>query len=655
MARAAGKRADSPPGTLLGLEMLPDAFRDVDHLEDFLTTPSQALIDDLAAVEGDILVLGAGGKMGPSLAGLAKRAAPAKRVVAVARFSDPRAGEQLRGWGVETLACDLLDRTAVAALPRLPNVIFMAGRKFGETGTLDLTWAMNVLVPALVAEAFAGSRIVAFSTGCVYPYVSVLHQGATEETPPNPPPGEYANSCVGRERMFEHFSRLKGTPGRLIRLNYAIEMRYGVLHDVARLVVAGAPVDVTMGHANMIWQGDANAQVLRTLRHCTVPCSPLNVSGPEVVSIRALAEAFARRFDAKPIFVGEESDSAWLVNTSRASSLFGYPLVPLSRMIDWVADWVRRDLPSLGKPTQFQVRDGVFGPPAKSKSGHRLTCRSLTPQDAPAGVPLSAEPGWNQIEADWRFMIETERSDSFGLFAEGNRLVASGLTVPFGGRFAWISMILVTAEFRRRGHATELMRQCMDALRAKGLTPALDATPEGRQVYLQLGFEDVYRLTRFLAERPLPIHAQAPAGITLRAMRTSDLAAVSAYDLAPFGADRADMLRHLHARLPAVAHIAETDGRLCGYVLGRDGRAATQIGPMVADAEEIAIALVAAALSIQTEPVCIDVPDMHRSLISRLGAAGFVPLVPFIRMIHGRSKPFDDPARIFAIAGPELG
>ena len=208
--------------------LLPDGFASVDELEGFMTTPSQVLAEEIRRVEGGILVLGVGGKMGPTLAGLAKRAAPDKRVIGVARFSDSGVSEKLVSWGVEPLPCDLLDRGEVEKLPRLPNVVFMAGRKFGASGDNDLTWAMNTHVPAIVAETFQASRIVAFSTGCVYPFVDVRHQGATEDMAPTPPPGEYANSCVGRERIFQYFSGKFGTPGRLIRLNYAIEMRYGV-------------------------------------------------------------------------------------------------------------------------------------------------------------------------------------------------------------------------------------------------------------------------------------------------------------------------------------------------------------------------------------------------------------------------------------------
>ncbi|MDP6566713.1 MAG: NAD-dependent epimerase/dehydratase family protein [Alphaproteobacteria bacterium] len=338
----------------------PDRFDDVEALEEFMTRPSQALIDDLARLDGDLMVLGVGGKMGPTLARLAKRAAPNKRVIGVARFSEAGLQDRLDGQDIETIACDLLDRQAVAELPDVKNIVFMAGRKFGSTGAEELTWAMNVHVPANVADRFQDSRIAAFSTGCVYPFTPIDSQGATEATPPVPPPGEYANSCLGRERIFGYFSDVHGTPGRIIRLNYAIDMRYGVLHDVAAKVWAGEPLDLDMGHVNVIWQGDANAQVLRALHHCTVPPAPVNISGPETISIRWLAQAFGKRFGKEPILRGQEATSAWLSNCGLAAKLFGYPLVPLSGMIDWTADWIANDRGSLGKPTHFEARDGQY-------------------------------------------------------------------------------------------------------------------------------------------------------------------------------------------------------------------------------------------------------------------------------------------------------
>jgi len=339
---------------------LPTRFESIDEIEDLMTQPSTGLQADLGQLEGDLIILGVGGKMGPTLARLAKRAAPGKRVIGVARFSEPGLREKLEGWGIECLVCDLLEREQLERLPRVPNVVFMAGHKFGAAGNTALTWAMNTGVPLMVAEVFRASRIVAFSTACVYPYVEVKGPGAGEATRTEPPAGDYANSCVGREQMFLHGSHKWGTAGRLVRLSYAIDMRYGVLHDVGRAVFEGRALDVTMGHVNVIWQGDANEQALRLLAHCTAPVSALNVTGPQKTSVRWLAAEFGKRFGKTPNLKGAEAGTAWLLDTTEAQRLFGAPRVPLETMIDWTADWLARGGASLGKETHFETRDGKY-------------------------------------------------------------------------------------------------------------------------------------------------------------------------------------------------------------------------------------------------------------------------------------------------------
>ncbi len=332
-------------------------------LEDRLSAPTSGALDTLEAIEGDVLVLGAGGKMGPTLARMARRACDrlgqARRIIAVSRFSQAAAANALRQEGVEVVACDLADPAAVGRLPDAPNVIFMAGQKFGTGDAPELTWVMNTVVPGIVAERFAGARTVVFSSGCVYPLTAAIGRGSSEDDPLGPP-GEYANSCVGRERIFTHFSKQYGTPTLLFRLNYAIDLRYGVLSDVARSVAAGRAVDVTTGWVNVIWQGDANARAIQCLAHTTSPPLALNVTGRERVSIRELAHRFGGLLGRPPIIIGHEAPAAWLADATRSFELCGPVTVTLNEMIEATADWVRRGGATLGKPTHFESRDGRF-------------------------------------------------------------------------------------------------------------------------------------------------------------------------------------------------------------------------------------------------------------------------------------------------------
>jgi nucleoside-diphosphate-sugar epimerase len=301
--------------------------------------------------------------MGPSLARMIRRAADAagvkKRVLGVSRFSSAQLPQQLQHWGIETLPCDLLDPAQLARLPDVPNVVYMAGMKFGTTGQQARTWAMNAVLPAQVCQKFRGAKIVAFSTGNVYPMVPVTSGGATEDEEPRPL-GEYAQSCLGRERVFEHYSRGDGTKVALIRLNYAVEMRYGVLVDLARKVLAGETIDLSMGNFNAIWQADANAMSVRAFDHAAAPPFVINVTGPETLGVRAVCRRLGRLLGREPALAGTESPTAYLNYAGLANRLFGYPRVPAEQVIAWTADWVHRGGESLGKPTHFETRDGKF-------------------------------------------------------------------------------------------------------------------------------------------------------------------------------------------------------------------------------------------------------------------------------------------------------
>lgn len=333
------------------------------ELDEFLSRPSPGLVDWFSRLDGDLVVLGVGGKMGVTLAMLAARASAAAggrtTVTGVSRFGDPDARRALEEAGVRTIAGDLIDRTAVAALPDAANVVFMAGRKFGTRGEEPATWAANTVVPANVAERFRDSRIVAFSTGCVYPLVTPDSGGCDESVPPAPV-GEYAQSCLGRERVFEFFSARHGTPVCLLRLNYAIDLRYGVLHDLATAIAEGRPVDLSSTHFNCLWQGDANERALRALGQCACPAVALNLTGAETLATREVALRLARAMGADVAFDGSGGGPTYLNDASRSIRLFGRPAVTIDDMIAWTAEWVSAGRPSLGKPTHFEVRNGDF-------------------------------------------------------------------------------------------------------------------------------------------------------------------------------------------------------------------------------------------------------------------------------------------------------
>jgi nucleoside-diphosphate-sugar epimerase len=336
------------------------APRDETALEERLSRPSTSLPAALSQVPGDIIILGAGGKMGPTLARMAKRADPARRVIAVSRWSDPTKAEALRAHGVQTAQADLLDQRSLAALPDAPNVVFMAGQKFGTSDSPATTWAMNAAVPAFVGERYAGSRTAVFSTGNVYPLTPPERGGSLESDPPLPV-GEYANSCLARERLFSAAAERHGSPVAIIRLNYAHDLRYGVLTDLATRLVRHEPIDLRMSFVNVIWQGDANALALAALVRATAP-GPfiINVTGPTTLRVADLAYALGGRLGVAPIFSGKEASTALLSNASHMSALTGDPLLPLDTLLDWVAAWMRGGGRLLGKPTGFERRDGRF-------------------------------------------------------------------------------------------------------------------------------------------------------------------------------------------------------------------------------------------------------------------------------------------------------
>jgi len=339
------------------------AIVDVEELEDLLSAPPPEVVRQFAQLQGDILILGVGGKIGPSLACMAKRASEragvSRRIYGVSRFASESTREHLEKSGIETIAGNLLDQSFLDQLPDATNVLYLAALKFGASTHKPTLWAMNVMLPALVADRYRHSKIVAYSSGNVYPYVDTESGGCTEADTPDPV-GEYALSVLGRERMFEYASQEYGTEVAIVRLNYAVEMRYGVLVDIGLKVKQGTPIDLRNGHVNVIWQGDNNSMTLRCLDLCASPPKILNVTGPEILSVRETAKQIGGQLGIEPIFTNEESGSALLSNASLATRLFGRPRVSVEQMVFWITDWLRRERPLLNKPTEFEVTDGKY-------------------------------------------------------------------------------------------------------------------------------------------------------------------------------------------------------------------------------------------------------------------------------------------------------
>lgn len=352
-----------PPHVLQPTPRWPDVIGDEAELDEVMTRPSLKLVQMMKRLKGDIAILGIGGKMGITLGGLAARACREagvqKKILGVSRFSDSQNREAVEKMGVQSIRCDLLDPNEVRKLPKVENVIFMAGRKFGTVSEEAATWASNTIIPANVAQHFTKSRIVVFSTGCVYPLVHITSGGCKETDPANPV-GEYAQSCLGRERIFEYYSRKNKTASLIYRLNYAIDLRYGVLQEVAQRVWTNKPIHLTMGYVNVIWQGDANSKAFLCLDHCSVPPAIMNVTGSKILSIRGLALQFGELMNRRVTFVGKESPTALLNNAAKSEQELEKSRVTLDQMLRWTAHWITHGGSSLNKPTHFEVRDGQF-------------------------------------------------------------------------------------------------------------------------------------------------------------------------------------------------------------------------------------------------------------------------------------------------------